>query len=81
MVTFIGSCSFTVTFNVYVFLLPFSAVTVTSNVLSPGLTDFSPVPATVADESAKLALIFIFSVSGSNVTLYSKTTLSNVLSS
>ena len=48
-----------VIFKVYVFLLPFSAVTTIENLLEPYFSDLVPVPDTLALESCLLAAITV----------------------
>ena len=50
-------------------------------VLTPGETVISPVPFTLALESSSWAFIFIFSLPAGTLTVYSRTSLSNFLSS
>ena len=69
--TVIGFGSFTVTIIVYVFVLPFSAVTDTFILLSPSVTECSPVPEILAFESSLVAFTFIFSVFELASALYS----------
>ena len=78
MSTSIGSSSFTVTLITYTFSLPFSAVTLTSNLFIPSDTSISPVPDTSALSSSTLALIFTLVVSLGTSTLYSKVSLSKL---
>ena len=71
IVAFIGFGSTTLTITLYVFVEPFSAVTVILNLFSPSDTSCVPVPEMLARESSFVALIVTCSVFESTFTLYS----------
>ena len=81
IVAVIGFLSSTLIVTLYVFWLPFCAVTIMSNLLSPSDTSNSPTPVSDAVESSTVAFNLIFSVSLGTLTVYSSFYLSNVPSS
>ena len=67
----IGLGSTTLTVKLYVFVLPFCAVTMIENLFSPSTTLCVPAPLTLAFESFALAFMFICSVLASALAVYS----------